>query len=379
MINKVTKILFYIGIVVIIFQKSPIILETKYETFRIIVYIIFGAILGLTIFNLSFKISRFLKICFLLLFLQTAVFLIMQLNDFYIKWFDLIEIAIPLSIMFAGSLLRLSEKEIINFSVVFFILTLFISGWQIYYYQADFFIHEIYTIPLKNSTGPFLLIGIATNTYLILLGQHRKDKKAKCRSIILLFSLTIGFYFTLVMRSRSSILAMLVFFILMFIKKRDYRILAVSLLLIIIAFLMPKVKLVNYILNPINSAFKLGKNINDLESFSSNRISVYREAISDIKEYPLFGISKRNIVFNRIPHNYVINKLLLYGIIGSLFFLLIYLLFAYSSLKEALVSVPTIKNMGAFIFLIPLIISMFEYTYPFGPGTANIFTFFFLF
>jgi len=151
--------------------------------------------------------------------------------------------------------------------------------------------------------------------------------------------------------------------------------LAGSVLLIIILALSSNFNLITFIVNPVVKAFTLNFDIYDIESISSGRYSVYKEAIEVIKEYPLWGTSKNHILFYGMPHNYLLNKLLLYGFVGSVFFLIIYLIIAWTILKGTIVSRPNVKNIGLFIFIIPLIISFFEYSYPFGPGTANIFAF----
>ena len=299
----------------------------------------------------------------------------MQILEFRVGWFDLIEVAIPLSILLIGSSFSFSKKEIVKISIVFMVLTLLVSAWQIYYYQGDFFIHQYYTIPIKNSMGPFLVISLGIIIYLLLFLPEKENKKKIMRSVFFLSASIIGFYFALIIRSRSALLAILLFIMFLFIKKRAYRMLAGSVLLIIILALSSNFNLITFIVNPVVKAFTLNFDIYDIESISSGRYSVYKEAIEVIKEYPLWGTSKNHILFYGMPHNYLLNKLLLYGFVGSVFFLIIYLIIAWTILKGTIVSRPNVKNIGLFIFIIPLIISFFEYSYPFGPGTANIFAF----
>jgi len=376
MIEKIKKIFLYAGLILIIFQKAPIFLETRYEVFRAIIYVVFGTLLIITIFDFrALKISQLLRICFLLLALQLSLFLVMQILEFRVGWFDLIEVAIPLSILLIGSSFSFSKKEIVKISIVFMVLTLLVSAWQIYYYQGDFFIHQYYTIPIKNSMGPFLVISLGIIIYLLLFLPEKENKKKIMRSVFFLSASIIGFYFALIIRSRSALLAILLFIMFLFIKKRAYRMLAGSVLLIIILALSSNFNLITFIVNPVVKAFTLNFDIYDIESISSGRYSVYKEAIEVIKEYPLWGTSKNHILFYGMPHNYLLNKLLLYGFVGSVFFLITYLIIAWTILKGTIVSRPNVKNIGLFIFIIPLIISFFEYSYPFGPGTANIFAF----
>jgi len=373
---KIKKALLYAGLILVILQKAPIILEYNYELFRTVIYLVFGILLILSLLKLkSLNVSSFIRKCFLLLFCQLIVFLFLQLLEFRLNWFDLVEVAIPLSIMIIGLSLNFSEKEIVRISVIFIFLTLLISAWQIYYYQGDFLIHQYYTIPIKNSIGPFLVISLGIIFYLFLFMPKRENEKKIKRLAMFLLTFIIGFYFALIIRSRSALLALLLFVIFLFIKKRDYRLLAGLVSLIIILALSSNINIINSAINPIVKAFTLNYDIYDIESISAGRYSVYKEATEVVKEYPLLGISKNYMSFYGVPHNYILNKLVSYGIIGSLFFLIIYLFFAYYVLKNTVLSRPNLRNIGAFIFIIPLVISLFEYTYPFGPGTANIFAF----
>jgi len=79
--------------------------------------------------------------------------------------------------------------------------------------------------------------------------------------------------------------------------------------------------------------------------------------------------------FRGTPHNYLVNKMVRYGIFGSISFIIIYILFGIFCLKHIIFRKPAIENLGVFLFIIPFIISFFEYTYPFGPGTANFMVF----
>ena len=207
--RKIKKALLYAGLILVILQKAPIILEYNYELFRTVIYLVFGILLILSLLKLkSLNVTSFIRKCFLLLFCQLIVFLFLQLLKFRLNWFDLVEVAIPLSIMIIGLSLNFSEKEIVRMSIIFIFLTLLISAWQIYYYQGDFLIHQYYTIPIKNSMGPFLVISLGIIFYLFLFMPKRENDKKIKRLAMFLLTFIIGFYFALIIRSRSALLAM---------------------------------------------------------------------------------------------------------------------------------------------------------------------------
>jgi len=367
--------LFYIGTFLIILQKCPPVLETRYELFRKIIYGLFAFLLAISLPKIiKTKINKLMTIAYIFCFLQLILFLIMELFSLYINWEDLVEIAIPISLILLGAYFNFSEEELIKISLFFIVLTLVVSVWQIYFYQGNFYIQRSYTIPIKNSMGPFLIISNAILLYYLLFYNRDKYNNLLVTIIYSAF-IIVGFYLSLVIRSRSSILAFLLYFTILLIKKRKNLQLSAILVLIIILISIPGFKFKDYIRKPLVDSFTLNYNPYDLESISAGRLSVLKDAILVIKEEPLFGLSKMRYGFVKTPHNYLINKIFRYGLLGALFFINIYLLFGVFILKQIIYKKPVMENIGVFLFVIPFIISFFEYTYPFGPGTANFMVF----
>jgi len=374
--EKIRRRLFYLGTFLIILQKCPPVLETKYELFRIIIYILFALLLALSFPKIAeTKINKLMTLVIGFCYLQLILFLMMEISGLIINWEDLVEIIIPISIILIGGSFNFSEKELVKISLLFILLTIVVSIWQIYYFQGNFFIQRYYTIPIKNSMGPFLVISNAILLYYLLFYNRGKFSNPLVK-IIYLGILIVGFYLSLVIRSRSSILAFLLYFAILLIKKQKYLQLSAILVLIIILISIPGFKFMDYIRKPLVDSFTLNYNPYDLESISAGRLSVLKDAVWVIQEEPLFGLSMMRYDFRGIPHNYLVNKIVRYGIIGSIPFIIIYILVGIFCLKQIIFRKPVIENLGVFLFIIPFIISFFEYSYPFGPGTANFMVFF---
>ena len=373
--EKLRRQLFYIGTFLIILQKCPPVLETKYELFRIIIYGLFAFLLAISFPKIiKVKIKKLMVAVCIFCFLQLILFLIMELFGLFINWEDLVEIAIPISIILIGASFNFSEEDLVRISLFFIMLTLVVSFWQIYYFQRNFFIQESYTIPIKNSMGPFLVISNAILLYYLLFYSRGKNNSALVK-IIYSAIIIFGFYLSLVIRSRSSILAFLLYFAILLIKKHRYLQLSAVLILMVLLIIIPGLKLKDYIIKPVLDSFTLNYYPYDLENISAGRLSVFKDAIWVIKEEPLFGLSMMRYDFRGTPHNYLVNKMVRYGIFGSISFIIIYILFGIFCLKHIIFRKPAIENLGVFLFIIPFIISFFEYTYPFGPGTANFMVF----
>ena len=89
--------------------------------------------------------------------------------------------------------------------------------------------------------------------------------------------------------------------------------------------------------------------------------------------YPIFGeLNTVDRFFGR-AHNYILNKWVRYGIIGSLPMIILYIsLFAFDA-RLLLSRIRTSKSvLTGWLLLFGLIISTFEYTYPYGPGVSQI-------
>ena len=98
-----------------------------------------------------------------------------------------------------------------------------------------------------------------------------------------------------------------------------------------------------------------------------------------IKQYPVLGELETGKSISVTPHNYILNKWLNYGIIGSLPIVLFYLYLWFFTIKGIFISKKTLGfKLPVWVLLFSLIVSMFEYTYPYGPGASQIMVWFLL-
>ena len=75
-------------------------------------------------------------------------------------------------------------------------------------------------------------------------------------------------------------------------------------------------------------------------------------------------------------HNYPLEKMYKYGFIFAFPILFLYLYILIGTIVKTVKSDnDDIFNIGYYLLLIPYVISMAEPTFPFGPGTANVFNF----
>lgn len=131
-------------------------------------------------------------------------------------------------------------------------------------------------------------------------------------------------------------------------------------------------ELTNFLWNSLT----LNYNINDLNSLSAGRTDGYLEALKISIKNPLFGQLSNNISLEHQVHNYILNKWIKYGIFGSLPIIAFYIYLWKISLKGVFLNNKS--NVVFYILLFSLIVSILEYTYPFGPGVSQIMLWFLL-
>lgn len=149
---------------------------------------------------------------------------------------------------------------------------------------------------------------------------------------VLLSILTMISFFTLIMmRNRSSLIAIFIVVIILIVKKITQKITLKKLLILILSsfvlFLFIQTEFFYITLKMISDSLFLNYNVNDLNSLSANRTDVYLYALHYIKENFLFGELISSNAFTSLygfPHNYVLNKLVLYGFFGGMPFILFY-------------------------------------------------------
>src|SRR5699024_5768667 len=133
----------------------------------------------------------------------------------------------------------------------------------------------------------------------------------------------------------------------------------------------------NQVVSYFYDVFFLNVDTNDINSISSNRLESYIKSVPFILEKFLFGelIVNAN---NFDPHNFVLYTLQKKGLILSFSIILIYFYFLIFMLKNLVHSKLNKISIPTLLLLLAFISSLFEYQAPFGPGTTQLITWFFI-
>jgi O-antigen ligase len=111
------------------------------------------------------------------------------------------------------------------------------------------------------------------------------------------------------------------------------------------------------------------------EDLLTGRGSINNYALSFFERNPLFGSLSEDMDMTSLVHNFLLRQLASFGIIGSFPIVLLYIYMLFYIVKVSLKSSVNITNIGFFFFLLQLIISLVEPTFPFAPGTGVVFSY----
>lgn len=128
--------------------------------------------------------------------------------------------------------------------------------------------------------------------------------------------------------------------------------------------------------NFVYEALFLNYDTSDLNSISTLRWANYIAGLEFFIKHPVGGQLEAPYISNTAIHNYILYNLVNYGIfIGSLL-LIVYFKYIFKSIKIIRNNSFQYFEAGPLAMVIIFFVSLFEYTYPFAPGSAIFFPFF---
>ena len=279
---------------------------------------------------------------------------------------------LPLIIMIAaimiGWQLEMSEKNY-KFLLVFFgCMTLIVTANQIFFYIGSLVIEDLYLAYAKNSLGC-----IVASTTVIFLHLSMKKGNHKLLTVLFIALSILAFVFLLTIRARTSALITILMVLFMVYKKfaGNKRNVFLSFGLTFFMFfavyaLLPEIAK-NYIYNSFFQHHEY--------DITTGRMERNIMAIDFLKDNLFFGNIKGMSNVPRV-HNYPLLQTYNLGLIGAFANLVLYFYLLFIIIKSLLrVDIFDVKNIGFVLVAISFGISMAEPTYPFGPGTANVFNF----
>lgn len=311
--------------------------------------------------------SPFIKnyfVFFVIISIEVSLCALLGLN---ISISEIRELAIPLLILIVGYNCPLNDKAIKTISYLFIVTMLFVGFEQIRINIGGFVIDDIYKTSAKNSVGPMLALGGLCSLW-YALSEKKKIIKG-------LFFITTLLFFIEILTIRARLATLAYVAVLLYVLIIKYKSLSSY----------DKSKSIIFLIFSIIAGFFIfHQQLNDLKDYIfdsffqnkesgilSGRENAYSIAFQHLVSHPIFG----NLVTDiKIPwvHNYILLKLSNFGYIGGLPFTILYLYIIVYTAKKLLKAKSINNSIYGFVLLcIPLIVSIGEPTFPYGPGTAN--------
>jgi O-antigen ligase len=358
-------------------------LKTEYYSLiRITLYLLFLVTFFLVITYSKINLIKnwFLNFYLITIYLSSILLLIISIYKSELMIGELIIFSLPIFILYIGYTCKIGGDQLSKLVLRYMLLVTVFGLFVIFNYGKGFTITDQYFFSSKNQAGPFIASVIMMS--LLLLLERKENYNLFLRRKFLLIVILINIGSLLALRNRSGIIALGFCFLVFLIskislkKKIKKELLLIPIIILIILPLIFKLNLLNYIFNAISQSMFNNYHVTDLYSVSAGRLDVYIKALEYLKISPLFGELWISSGMSETPHNFLLYLWVQYGVLGMLpitvfyIFLWIYVLVKIIIFKEF--------DVGLYLILFMLVISIFEYTYPFSPLTTVSLSWFFL-
>jgi hypothetical protein len=263
---------------------------------------------------------------------------------------------------------NISCKTLKGIGILFIASVLFMLMMQVFINIGGFQIHQVYLTNAKNSIG-----GLAATAMIMAVILAFEDNNTTRSKVIFSILTLLVLVCLLTIRARTATLValMLVVFILtrkLYFKKRSILTPTLYLVLVVlILYLLLPDMAVNYVFDSFTYGYE--------DNLLANRGERNEMALNFLKDNFLLGNMSGKAYVPWI-HNFPLLQLYNFGFIGALPVLSLYVYLAIAVATGLLkYNIFDINNVGFLLLAVSFGISMTEPTYPFGPGTVNIFNF----
>lgn len=378
------KTLLIAGIILTVIQQMPIIRDRFYGEIRLALYLLFALVSVKALASLALQeLPRLMKLFMGVIVLLALELLVFQLLNWRSSIFELTELLIPFGIMISAYSLDFEKKETDSLTLVYAVLAVLMGVSLVLFYGGGFVLREQYIAGTsKNQTGPIL--GIALVIVFDRILRIDRNPRAILRFAWFFLLLLGAIASMIVLRNRAGLVAVcfVLFFMLISRSRRRLTLAALIIATVVILFIFVLIYLgfLDPLVGILERAFTLNYDVGDLDSLSAGRWNTYIRGIKYVQFHPFFGELSVSERFFGTPHNYILNKWVRYGVIGSLPFVIFYVYLFVFALRRILSRSANkgTRSLAIWLLLLGLIVSLFEYTYPYGPGVSQLMVWFML-
>lgn len=269
------------------------------------------------------------------------------------------------------------SKKMLNGAIlVYAVFVAYVTYQQIMVNLGGFVIMGYYIAYGKNTLGVMCAVSCISLLFVAFDASKRYIKLMAW----LLFAFI--FYCTITIRARTDMLAAIVVALVCLYRKLmtvrrdlDGTMAAIVLVLIgIVSFFLIFPNLYLSLVEYVSDSFTMNRE-GDL---STGRFRVIKIGLQVIANHPLFGYLQQTDTYHEMVHNYVLRQLSNYGFIGAIPLVLLYFKLLIFVIRRFRRSAFATENIGYYVFLVLLIVSLAEPTFPYGPGTGVVLPFYLL-
>lgn len=303
----------------------------------------------------------------LMIFLATIFFLIFNAFDLPFLLEDVRELAIPFMALFSSQVLYDTKNDVFYKDLTLFCLIAAACSIYVIMNTGGMVILDSYREDsIKNQIAP-LFSQISLITLCLLLIRENK----LIIKILLLFAFIALILLPIFLQSRTSQLSLLAGVVVLLLIKYKYKamLIIVSIALLVIFFFGDS--FTEFVID----AFTANRDITDADQLSSGRVTRVFDAFRRISENILGGAmcnpEEAYFVFSEaypIVHNYLLLKLVRYGLVFSFPFVASFICVCRLFIK----ALKSMSFISIACILVAIITSIAEYSAPFGPGTSFV-------
>lgn len=365
-LNKTIYFLLYVVIAVVFVSYIPFVyISSLYDQCRIAVLGIMSLLSVWAIFKGKYLHDGMIRKLIVVFLLISFEFLLFEAFMLHYNFDDMRQLLIVLLCIIIGYSLQIDDKQIQDLSLFYSLLAVVLGTWALLFYTGGVtFAGDRNSIDGKNQIGGIIATGAAMALYNYLSSTHKQR--------LFLVLAIILFFLSAVIRCRSAFAAFLFFSFFMLLKKYPAKKMFPLGLLVVFLYLIFKTQVDGFFMDSLMGS----RGVESIDEISTGRAERNRMGLDYLSSHLFVGELKQSA---NIPwiHNYLLLRLVRYGIWGAFFVFFYFAIVIKTVKKYRNIKIGDFKyeEMGFYVIAIPYFVSLLEPSYPFGPGTVQVFSY----
>ncbi|MCR4965772.1 MAG: glycosyltransferase family 4 protein [Bacteroidales bacterium] len=368
--DKIAKILLIATLALVVVSYLPwVYLTIIYYIIRYVIMAFMATAAVLTFSLERYASPRFMRYLFITMVIVGVEFLIFRLTHRHFRFEDLFQLGVVFLCVGIGTGMDFKPKQWANICFYYTLGLAVMVVLNCFYFAGGLYVPEFYMVNEgKNQMGGLLAIGAAS---LFFWGMKLKEER---RHFMILF--VLSFLLLFIIRARADLFALIIFCIFIFAKESELHLKANVKTIIGALCLVLSLYIVynGFVKDELKRFMFGGHGGYTMDQASTHRWERNRQGIDFVSEHVLDGEQKEESGVSLI-HNYPLLRLVRYGVF-SLPLLAFYLFFIGNVIYHLFRQRKTdIRDVGYVVCMVPLIVSLAEPSFPYGPGSVQMLAF----